>query len=466
MTLDFSLIHRFKQENYYIVLDIHSGAVHSLSPEAWDYLNALEEKAGDTEEAKRSLLGKYTQEELSDVQLAIGELINEGLLFSYDPAVEKYQPADDLIVKALCLHVAHDCNLRCRYCFAGTGAFGGERGLMDAATGKQALDFLFAASGPRKHVEVDYFGGEPLLNFAVVRELIEYGMVQAAQKGKILKQTLTTNALLLDREIGEFLKSKGVSLILSIDGRPEVHDRMRPGVGGQGSYQRVARAISKYLEYGDPESYYVRGTYTHFNLDFSKDVLHLAEQGFKQVSVEPVVAAPEYDYALQDADLPVLLQQYEELAEAWYEAQQKGEPFNFFHFNVSLDKGPCLPRRLTACGAGNEYMAVTPEGKLYPCHQFVGNEEFLLGDVWSGPKNEKILNLFKNAHVFTKEECRCCWARFFCGGGCHANAHNFNQDLRKPYRGGCELQKKRLECAIYLQVRLAEEQSFPSEKDV
>jgi len=456
VSLDFSLIHGFQQKGLNIVLDINSGVVHSLSDEAWEYLMVLQQNGGSFDAADAALGGKYPREELAEIRQALEALIEEGTLFSSDPALENYRPAEDLIVKALCLHVAHDCNLRCRYCFAGTGHFGGERGLMDLATGKKALDFLFTASGPRKHVEVDYFGGEPLLNFPVVRELITYGQEQARLRGKILKQTLTTNALLLDREIGQFLREKGVSLILSIDGRPEVHDRMRPAAGGQGSYDRVAKAISNYLEYGDKENYYVRGTYTHFNLDFCQDVLHLVQQGFKQVSVEPVVAAPQYDYALTPEDLPILEAQYEELAEAWFEAWSKEDPFNFFHFNISLDKGPCLPRRLTGCGAGNEYMAVTPEGDLYPCHQFVGNDKFCLGNVWDGPTNKAVIAKFKNAHVYTKEECRRCWARFFCGGGCHANANNFNGDLSQPYTLGCSLQKKRLECAIYLKVRQAE----------
>lgn len=456
MNVDFSLIHRFQQKGLNIVLDVNSGVVHSLSDEAWEFLAVLEEKGGNFEETEEYLKGKYDRVELSAIRQAIDSLIANQVLFNSDPAVENYQLPEDLIVKAMCLHVAHDCNLRCRYCFAGTGDFGGARGLMDVATGKKALDYLFTASGTRKHIEVDYFGGEPLLNFPVVQELIEYGQEQAELKGKILKQTLTTNAVLLDDKIGQYLQSKGVYLILSIDGRPEVHDKMRPATGGQGSYQRIAKSITNFLEYGDKDTYYVRGTYTHFNLDFCQDVLYLVEQGFKQVSVEPVVAPAEYDYALREEDLPVLMTQYEELAEAWYNAEEKGEPFNFFHFNISLDRGPCLPRRLTGCGAGNEYMAVTPEGDLYPCHQFVGNNEFLLGNVWEGPTNKGLLNTFKNTHVFKKDECRKCWARFFCGGGCHANAYNFNKDLTKPYTLGCYLQRKRLECAIYLRVRLAE----------
>jgi uncharacterized protein len=456
VNLDFSLIHSFQQNGLNIILDVNSGAVHSFSIEAWDYLKALKEAGGSFQGAWDLLKNKYEGQEITGISKEIEALIEDGTLFSSNPALESYEPDPNLLVKALCLHVAHDCNLRCRYCFAGAGDFGGSRSLMDAATGKQALDMLFKLSGARKHVEVDYFGGEPLMNFPVVRELIEYGREQARSLGKILKQTLTTNALLLDRQIGGYLKDMGVSLIFSIDGRPEVHDRMRPFTGGQGSYERVSKRIAGFLEYGDQEAYYVRGTYTRFNRDFSEDVLHLVKAGFKQVSLEPVVASLEYDYALREEDLPHVMSQYDKLAEDWYQARMKGEAFDFFHFNISLDGGPCLPRRLTGCGAGNEYMAVTPEGDLYPCHQFVGNSQFRLGTVWEGPVNGTVQALFKKMHVFNKDKCRTCWARFFCGGGCHANAYSFNKDLGKPYDLGCEIQKKRLETAIYLQVKLAQ----------
>jgi uncharacterized protein len=454
---DFSLIHKFQMEDEYIVLDINSGIIHSFSKAAWDFLLAWEKCQGRIEETFNLLREKYATEELAQVWRELESLIEEGMLFSRDETLDAYELPEKTIIKALCLHVAHDCNLRCRYCFAGTGNFGGERGLMDLETGKKALEFLFEASGPRKHVEVDYFGGEPLLNFPVVKELIQYGKARARDLGKILKQTLTTNAVLLTREVMDFLNQEEISLVLSLDGRQQVHDRMRPFSNNKGSYNHVLPAIKALVEERQGNNYYVRGTYTRFNLDFCRDVLHLVEEGFNQVSVEPVVASPEHDYALRDEDLPVLKEQYELLTKAWLAAYRQGQPFNFFHFNISLDKGPCLPKRLSGCGAGHEYLAVSPEGYLYPCHQFVGKEEFKLGSVKEGITNTSWGKRFQSAHVLNKAACRQCWARFFCSGGCHANAYNFNQDIFKPYGLGCELEKKRLECAIFLQVKCSEE---------
>jgi uncharacterized protein len=456
MIYDFSSIHRFQIDDTRIVLDINTGIVHVLSTEAWDLLDSWERAGGDPEKAVASLAARYNAGELQEIMQAFQDMAAEGTLFSRDQALEGYRAVDSGIVKALCLHVAHDCNLGCRYCFAGMGDFGGPRGLMSLETGKKSLDFLFSASGPRKHIEVDYFGGEPLLNFEVVKELISYGKEKAQKSGKVLKQTLTTNTILLDEGIARFLTEENISLILSIDGRPEVHDRMRPYRNGKGSYQRVSSAIRKHLAAPGLHDYYVRGTYTHFNLDFSEDVLHLVKEGFLQVSLEPVVASPENDYALKEEDLPLLYEQYERLAREWLFASDSGRPFNFFHFNISLDKGPCLPRRLSGCGAGNEYLAVTPEGELYPCHQFVGKPEFLLGDVTEGLSSKAVRERFLQAHILNKKECRNCWARFYCGGGCHANAYNFNSDLLIPYELGCRLQRKRLECAIYVHVKKAE----------
>lgn len=453
---DFSLIHKFQMEDEYIVLDINSGIIHSFSEAAWDFLLAWEECQGRAEGAFEMLGPKYGQELLHQVWQELASLIEEGMLFSADETLAGYELPEKTIIKALCLHVAHDCNLRCRYCFAGTGNFGGERGLMDLETGKKALEFLFASSGPRKHVEVDYFGGEPLLNFPVVKELILYGKERARELGKILKQTLTTNAVLLNPEVMDFLNQEEISLVLSLDGRPHVHDRMRPFSNDKGSYHHVLPAIKALVAKRQGKNYYVRGTYTRFNLDFCRDVLHLVENGFDQVSVEPVVASPEHDYALRQEDLPVLKEQYELLTKAWLEAWRQGQPFNFFHFNISLDNGPCLPKRLSGCGAGHEYLAVSPEGILYPCHQFVGKEEFKLGSVEEGITNISWVKKFQSAHVLNKTACRRCWARFFCSGGCHANAYNFNQDILKPYSLGCELEKKRLECAIFLQVKCSE----------
>lgn len=458
MKLDFSLIHKFEIDGTYIVLDINSDLVHVLSREAWDFLNSWEEAGGDTNEVLYKLGEKYPPEELRAIGRQFLDLINGGLLFSRDESLDNFRPQEQNIVKALCLNVAHDCNLRCRYCFAGTGDFGGGRTLMDAETGKRALDFLFTASGKRKHIEVDYFGGEPLMNFTVVKELIKYGKTKAQDLGKVLKQTLTTNAVLLNKDITEYLNKEEISLVLSLDGRPEVHDRMRPFTKGLGSYQHILPRIKALVDSRQDENYYLRGTYTSYNLDFAQDVLHMVDLGYTQVSVEPVVAEPGNDYALQEAHLPLLEEQYRQLARVWLRCREEGRPFNFFHFNISLDKGPCLPKRLSGCGAGHEYLAVSPEGDLYPCHQFVGKENFRMGSVWGGITDHTWGPVFKAAHVLNKETCRACWARFHCSGGCHANAYNFHGDITQPYELGCRLEKARLECALYLQVK-----SLPSD---
>jgi uncharacterized protein len=458
MAFDFSLLHKFQVEDTYLVLDINSGIVHTLSKEAWDFLEAWEKAEGDWDRATASLQGVINKEELDEIRTGFAELAAEGSLFSRNAVQENYEPRDEKLVKALCLHIAHDCNMRCKYCFAGTGPFGADRSLMDLETGKRALDFLFAASGSRQHVEVDYFGGEPLLNFAVVKELVRYGKEKAQAAGKTLKQTLTTNAVLLNKEIIDFLNREDLYLILSIDGRPQVHDKMRPLSGGQGSFSVVDKGIREYVTGQKAETYYVRGTYTHFNLDFCEDIMYLVDRGYDRVSLEPVVASPEQDYALREEDLPVLKQQYAQLAQKWLEYYRKGKPFKFFHFNIDLNKGPCLLKRLSGCGAGNEYLAVSPSGDLYPCHQFMENKDFLMGNVFSGIQKESLRQTFRQAHVFKKEKCRSCWARFFCSGGCHANAFNFHQDLLQPYELGCELQKTRLEYGIYLQVKVWEEE--------
>ncbi len=459
MKADFSLIHKFAMGGCFIVMDINSGAVHEVSKTAWDFLQAWEEAGGDSKQARLELRKSYEAGELQLVQDELQSLIDEGMLFGDDREIQNYRAESASYVKALCLHAAHDCNMRCRYCFAGTGDFGGRRALMDLETGIQALEFLFAASGPRRHVEVDYFGGEPLLNFPVVKQLIQYGKTRSVQLGKVLKQTLTTNGLLLDQEVSDYLNSEGISLVLSLDGRPAVNDAMRPLKGGAGSYEHILPKLKKLVESRHGTNYYVRGTYTHANLDFSQDVLHMVEQGFREVSVEPVVADSREYYALHEEDLPVLEKEYEKLAQAWLNYRENGKGFNFFHFNIDLDHGPCLPKRLSGCGAGHEYLAVSPEGNLYPCHQFVGKEEFKVGNVQDGITEGSWGKKFKGAHVLNKEACRVCWARFYCSGGCHANAFNFNRDITIPYKLGCRLEKKRLECAVYLQVKSYEDRA-------
>lgn len=443
-------VHRFHYGDLYIVLDVNSGSVHVVDEITWEVLGALEEADGHWEKAAQKLQGRFPRELLAEVKGELEDLAQRGLLFTQDEKVT--QLPDTGIIKSLCLHVAHDCNLRCRYCFASSGDFGGQRLLMDGDTGKKALDFLLTHSGSRKLCEVDFFGGEPLMNFKTIKELVAYGKEKAAKMGKSFKFTLTTNGMLLTPELEEFLNQEEISVVLSVDGRPEVNDRMRPTLGGQGSYAAIIPKYQRLVKSRQNEDYYVRGTYTRHNLDFSKDVFHLVDLGFTHLSVEPVVASPEDDYAFLPEDVKEIEKEYERLAQGYLERFYQGQEIDFFHFNVDLEQGPCLPKRLTGCGAGYEYLAVTPEGDLYPCHQFVGKEEFWLGDVEQGIVRPEISQRFREAHIYNKEECSSCWARFHCSGGCHANAQAFNGTIFKPYDVGCQLQKKRLECAIYVQV--------------
>ncbi len=462
-----NLTHVFTFGEDHILLDVNSGIVHQLSPLAYEMVQFWRQSGCDLEElpASSNLAAALSAKaidgsqdiagDIKEVCQGLAELAAAGMLMSEAPELESYRFPKDYVVKALCLHVAHDCNLRCRYCFAGTGAFGGDRSLMSLETGKKALDFLFQASGSRKHVEIDYFGGEPLMNFPVVKELILYGEAESRRRGKELKQTLTTNGLLLQGQVLDFLNEHDIALVLSLDGRKEVNDRMRPSIGGQGSYDVILPHFKETVEARGGDNYYLRGTYTRFNKDFYEDIRHMVESGFVLVSVEPVVAQPQEDYAFHEEDLPELFRQYDELARYYVERARAGKPFTFFHFNLDLNHGPCLPKRLSGCGAGHEYLAVAPEGTLYPCHQFVGNPDFAVGNVDKGIEKPSIGNNFRECHVLAKEKCRGCWARFYCSGGCHANAWNFNHDLKEPYDLGCELEKKRLECAIWIKAKEA-----------
>jgi uncharacterized protein len=352
--------------------------------------------------------------------------------------------------------MAHDCNLRCEYCFAGTGAFGHSRGLMSREVAEKAVDFLIENGGSRTHAEIDFFGGEPLLNMDVVRDTVRYIRQREAETGKVFRLTLTTNAVLLDDDIISFLNDEAIALVLSVDGRREVHDRMRPFSDGSGSYDTTMENVRRVVKSRQGKNYYVRGTFTANNLDFASDVLDLADAGITQLSVEPVVAK-DACYELKEEHLPLLFKQYDLLAAAYVQRRLAGNRFDFFHFNVDLNQGPCLAKRLSGCGAGHEYFAVTPTGELYPCHQFVGREEFNMGTVFSGMQKQSMSRDFRSCHVLQKEECRSCWARFLCSGGCHANAMTFNGTIKIPYRLGCELQKKRLECAIAVQSVLIEQ---------
>ncbi|MEG6617257.1 thioether cross-link-forming SCIFF peptide maturase [Peptococcaceae bacterium 1198_IL3148] len=447
------MLHKFEFDGTKLVLDVHSGALHQVDDLTWDLLNDFEVTPKETLLAKYS--DKYHPAEVAEVLAEIEQLKAQGLLFSPDPLGGSYHPQEG-VVKALCLHIAHDCNLRCRYCFAGQGPFGGDRSLMSVETGIAALDFLFQQSVGRKHVEVDFFGGEPLMNFGVVKQLVEYGRNKAKELGKEVKFTLTTNAVLLDETVQQYLVDNHISVVLSLDGRDCVHDKMRPTAGNNGSYQRVLKNIKAMVEKNPPGGYYVRGTFTRHNLDFSQDVLHMIEQGFVDISVEPVVASPEDDYAFRPEDLPIIKEEYANLTRHILSMKQQNKPVNFFHFNIDLDGGPCLAKRLSGCGAGHEYMAVTPDGYLYPCHQFVGRPEYKIGHVTDKQLNKEISKMFRNAHIYNKQSCSECWAKYHCSGGCHANAQSFNHDLHKPYQLGCDLAKIRLECALYLKAKLAD----------
>ena len=450
------MVHQYKNNGYNIVLDVNSGAIHVVDDVMYDVIEMFEEHSA--EEIVIALSGKYKKTEIEEAIEEVNSLKDEGELFtkdSYENYIMDFKKRPT-VVKALCLHIAHDCNLACRYCFAEEGEYHGRRALMSYETGKAALDFLIANSGNRRNLEVDFFGGEPLMNWQVVKDLVAYGREQEKIHDKNFRFTLTTNGVLLDDEIMEFANKEMANVVLSIDGRKEVHDHMRPFRRGDGSYDLIVPKFQKFAESRNQEKYYVRGTFTHHNLDFSEDVLHLADLGFKQISVEPVVAQPEEEYALREEDLPKLFEEYDKLAAQMVERKKAGEDFNFFHFMIDLEGGPCVAKRLSGCGSGTEYLAVTPWGDLYPCHQFVGNEKFLMGNVKDGITRTDIRDEFKCCNVYAKEKCRNCFAKFYCSGGCAANSYNFHGDIKDAYDLGCELQKKRIECAIMIKAAEAE----------
>jgi uncharacterized protein len=460
------VIHQYKSNGYNIILDVNSGSVHVVDDVVYDIVPLVEElTAGGVKSAEalmEDLAGreelKYPAEILREAVEEVLELEAAGQLFApdvYENYVYDFKKRQT-VVKALCLHIAHDCNLACRYCFAEEGEYHGRRALMSLDVGKKALDFLVANSGNRINLEVDFFGGEPLMNWDVVKSLVEYGRSLEGPHNKRFRFTLTTNGVLLNDEILEFANREMANIVLSIDGRKEIHDKMRPFRGGQGSYDLIVPKFQKVAESRGQSRYYVRGTFTRNNLDFSKDVLHLADLGFEQISVEPVVAGPEADYAIREADLPVLKEEYDALASEMLRRRKEGKGFNFFHFMIDLEGGPCVAKRLSGCGSGTEYLAVTPWGDLYPCHQFVGNEKFLMGNVEEGILRNDIRDEFKCCNVYAKEKCRKCFARFYCSGGCAANAYNFHGDINEAYDVGCELERKRVECAIMLKAAEAE----------
>ncbi|MCI8530302.1 MAG: thioether cross-link-forming SCIFF peptide maturase [Lachnospiraceae bacterium] len=456
------MIHQYKSNGYNIVMDVNSGSVHVVDDIVYDMILLVEPlvnegvKDGDTIRAAVLNIANlpYPEDEIIEAVDELLALEAEGQLFApdiYEDYVFDFKKRKT-VVKALCLHIAHDCNLACQYCFAEEGEYHGRRALMSFEVGKKALDFLVENSGSRVNLEVDFFGGEPLMNWQVVKSLVEYGRSLEGPKNKKFRFTLTTNGVLLDDEILEFANREMANLVLSIDGRKEIHDAMRPFRGGQGSYDLIVPKFQKAAESRQQMNYYVRGTFTHHNLDFSQDVLHLADLGFRQISVEPVVAKPTDSYAITSADIPILKEEYDKLALEMIKRREAGRGFHFFHFNIDLEGGPCVAKRLSGCGSGTEYLAVTPWGDFYPCHQFVGDEKFLMGNVDEGIVREDIRDMFKCCNVYAKEKCKKCFAKFYCSGGCAANAYNFHGNINDAYDVGCELQRKRVECAIMLKI--------------
>ncbi|MCI6013082.1 MAG: thioether cross-link-forming SCIFF peptide maturase [Firmicutes bacterium] len=452
------MIHQYKLNGYNIVLDVYSGSIHVVDDVAYDMIAMYE--TASPEEIIDAMLEKYgdrpdvTEEDLRECISDIEELKRQKKLFSEDLfqgiASDFKNRSHD--IKALCLHVAHSCNLNCQYCFASQGKYHGERALMSFEVAKQAMDFLVANSGDHVNLEVDFFGGEPLMNFEVVKQTVAYARSIEKEAGKNFRFTLTTNGMDVNDEVIEFANRECHNVVMSIDGRKEVHDHLRKDYQGNGSYDRIVPKFQEFAKRRGGKDYYVRGTFTHNNTDFTNDIFHLADLGFTQLSMEPVVCSPEDPYALTKEDLPVLFEQYEILAKEMLRRKKEGRPITFYHYMIDLTHGPCIHKRIAGCGSGTEYFAVTPWGDLYPCHQFVGDEAYRMGNVWDGVTNLQIQEKFRQCNVYARKECDDCWARLFCSGGCAANAYHAAGDIRGVYDYGCQLFRKRMECAIMLQV--------------
>ena len=457
------MIHQFQLHGYNIVLDVCSGAVHVVDEVAYDVIAMYE---GNTKEevvkavfAKHQSLG-VTLDEVAECYDQVCELANEGKLFTpdtFEPMAGDLKKKTSGVVKALCLHIAHTCNLNCSYCFASQGKYHGERALMSFEVGKRALDFLVENSHGRTNLEVDFFGGEPLMNFDVVKQLVAYARSIEKEKGKNFRFTLTTNGVLIDDDVIDFANREMSNVVLSLDGRKEVHDRFRVDYAGKGSWEKIVPKFQKLVEARGGQNYYMRGTFTHHNPDFLKDIQTMLDLGFDELSMEPVVCASGDPSELTMEDLPIVLAQYEELAKLMMERDKQGKPFTFYHYMIDLAGGPCIYKRISGCGSGTEYMAVTPWGDLYPCHQFVGDEKFKLGDIWNGVTNTQIQDEFMQCNVYARKECRDCWARLYCSGGCAANAYHATGSVKGVYKYGCELFRKRMECAITVAVSRAVE---------
>ncbi len=450
------MIHQYKLGGYNIVLDVCSGSVHAVDEVAYDIIAMFEQS--DRETVLSAMAQKHPEvsaQDLAECYDQVEALKKRGKLFAPDtfaPMAGKLKQKTAGVVKALCLHIAHSCNLNCAYCFASQGKYQGERGLMSFEVGKRALDFLVENSGTRKNLEVDFFGGEPLMNFQVVKDLVAYARSIEKKKGKNFRFTLTTNGVLVDEDVIEFANRECHNVVLSLDGRKEVHDRFRVDYAGNGSWEKIVPKFQRFVEARQGKGYYMRGTFTHANPDFLEDIKKMLELGFRELSMEPVVCAEGDPSALTEEDLPIVMRQYERLAELMLQKDKEGDPFTFYHYMIDLTGGPCIYKRISGCGSGTEYMAVTPWGDLYPCHQFVGDEKFKLGDIWQGVNNTAIQLEFAACNVYAHPECRDCWARLYCSGGCAANAYHATGSVTGVYEYGCKLFRKRMECAIMVAV--------------
>ena len=453
------MIHRYKLNGYNIVLDSASGSVHAVDEVAYDIIGLFENKS--REEITAEILGKYkdrgdvTEKDISECLDDIQALKDGGKMFAkdtFEPMAGKLKQKSAGVIKALCLHVAHTCNLNCSYCFASQGKYHGDRALMSLDVGKRALDFLIENSGPRRNLEVDFFGGEPLMNWDVVKQLVGYARKREKEAGKNFRFTLTTNGMLIDDDVIDFSNREMSNVVLSLDGRKEIHDRLRVDYAGNGSYDRIVPKFQEFVKRRGDGDYYMRGTFTHANPDFLNDIKVMLDLGFDKLSMEPVVCAPGDEAALTEQDLPIEFEQYEKLAELMLEREKAGKPFTFYHYMIDLTGGPCIYKRISGCGSGTEYMAVTPWGDLYPCHQFVGEEKYKLGDIWNGVTAKGVQDEFACCNVYTRPDCADCWAKLYCSGGCAANAYHSTGSVNGVYKYGCELFKKRMECAIMIQV--------------
>lgn len=450
------MIHQYQLNNYNIVLDTCSGSIHIVDPVAYDVISMYPEKS--EEEIVSAILKKYEKDNISknDVLECIADiktLQDQGKLYSPDTFAEiagTFKERSGDVIKALCLHVAHTCNLNCSYCFASQGKYHGDRALMSFEVGKRALDFLIENSGSRTNLEVDFFGGEPLMNWDVVKELVKYARSQEGPCHKNFRFTLTTNGMLINDDVIDFANKEMSNVVLSLDGRKEIHDKLRVDYAGNGSYDRIVPKFQELVKSRGGKNYYMRGTFTHTNPDFTKDIFHMADLGFTELSMEPVVASPDDPAALTASDIEIVKEQYEILAKEMLRREKEGRPITFYHYMLDLTEGPCIYKRISGCGSGTEYMAVTPWGDLYPCHQFVGDEKYKLGDIWNGVTNHSLREQFRSCNAYSRSDCNDCWAKFYCSGGCAANAYHASGSIQGTYEPGCELFKKRIECAIMM----------------